>query len=599
MSNLHELDHSEPAPPRRDVPQFIKDGGLITERYQVRELIGRGGFGEVYRATDLLLKRQVAVKILYRKDETSDDLHEQNQSRFLNEARITAQLKHPALPVTYDFGTLPQGELFLVCELLQGLSLTEKLKQNKLAPLEALSMLEQVTGAIQIAHERGVLHRDIKPSNIFWVEGQHAEVAHYKVLDFGIAKQAEESDLTGLNLEETQVGGVIGSVRYLSPERLTPNSEYGPPSDLYSLGVVFFIALTQRLPYRGASMFDVGLQHLTAPIPQVEVPDILPAQRELLQSLINDLLAKSPQDRIQTAAELGDRITSLRAEWLTLAHLSESSLGGETLTATDAVHPALSSPTQKLSSHLNPPHPPLHTKTQPVFTSASPSRSRGRGGLSYLMISVVAALIGAIAWWGVDDAPAPESVAVDVISTAASHQDRASSLTTEAELSRSTRDQADKRSVKPLNERRDQRASKKSKESSERSSERSSKTSTKRRLVDRRARSKQKVKRPAQPKTSSSKSGQPTPQITLTFSLTPLKATYLKTDRISLNVKVNGGPAGEASKVKCQLTPTSLGQVRGRRLQLKGAGRGVVSCCVGATCKRRKLMVLDELLNEF
>ena len=331
MSNLNELDSVGSLSDKSQVQNLFAPQEMITDRYQAEEMIGRGGFGEVYRAMDLVLKRQVAIKVLYRKSSTSDSVHERNQSRFLNEARITAQLKHPALPVTYDFGTLPEGELYLVYELLHGIPLTQLIKQRKLTPKEAMCMLEDVAGAIQAAHDRGILHRDLKPSNIFCVMGEESEEIRYKVLDFGIAKQAQESDLSGIDVDATKVGGVVGSLRYLSPERFQPHAEYGPPSDLYSLGIVFFVALTQRLPYRGSSMFDIGLKHLTSPIPQIELAEIQPWQRDLLQDLINDLLAKSENDRIQTALELDRRVHMIREQWENMDPESLSTIDMEEL----------------------------------------------------------------------------------------------------------------------------------------------------------------------------------------------------------------------------------------------------------------------------
>ena len=594
MSNIYEIDQSEPSPPRRDLPQFARAGDLITDRYQAEELIGRGGFGEVYRATDLLLKRKVAVKILYRKAQTTDDLHEQNQSRFLNEARITAQLKHPALPITYDFGTLPQGELFLVCELLQGMSLTDLIRRGKLEPLEALNMLDQVAGAVQVAHDRGVLHRDLKPSNIFYVEGEREGGHHYKVLDFGIAKQAEQSDLTGINLDETRAGGVIGSVRYLAPERLKPDCEYGPPSDLYSLGVVFFIALTQRLPYRGSSMFDVGLQHITAPIPKLEIPTISLGRLDLLQGLLNDLLAKSDRERIQSATQLRERIEQIRADWDHEDETSAHALG-------DGVKTTLYSPNQTLST----PTEPLLDANADFYSTANiepPLVTPKRRSLSPIILGLLGvSLLGSGVWWSLGDpsstltdATKSEILDVEMNTTpediaSSDSQDVRRDSSQEREEAIGSRQQAHhpQPREKPRLESKLQRRSsskgrthKKSKRS-KRSSPRASKTQAKRNL------------------STSQTPSAIEPKVSLTLSLSPLKATYLKSDRVNLKVVVNGEVWRGGGQVKCTVKPSMIGQLQGRSLKLKSAGKGSVSCCVRQSCKRKKILVLNDMINEF
>ena len=169
----------------------LQHGMEVNRRYKIDHLIGRGGYGEVYKGIDQTLGREVAIKILYKQHEGDSERQRKEEQRFINEARITAQLIHSSLPITHDFGSLDcgNGEFFIVSELLRGHPLSDRISMSPLSVMEALECIIQSAGALAVAHARGVLHRDLKPSNIFCiVDESQPGIPIFKVLDFGIAR---------------------------------------------------------------------------------------------------------------------------------------------------------------------------------------------------------------------------------------------------------------------------------------------------------------------------------------------------------------------------------------------------------------------------
>ena len=188
-------------------PRF---GTIIAERYLVLDLLGQGGMGTVYRAQQLAMGRQVALKVLPRTLAQRD----QTAQRFIREARLTAGLRSPNTVTVHDFGRLPEGDLYLVMELVQGRPLDEILKQEgSLPPERVRHILVQACRSLEEAHGQGLVHRDLKPANVM-VERQSDGTDFAKVLDFGIAKLVRE-DASGLTAE----GTTLGTAAYMSPEQ--------------------------------------------------------------------------------------------------------------------------------------------------------------------------------------------------------------------------------------------------------------------------------------------------------------------------------------------------------------------------------------------
>ncbi|WP_329361008.1 serine/threonine-protein kinase [Streptomyces sp. NBC_01483] len=250
---------------------------LLADRYQLDELLGRGAMGEVWRATDQVLGRPVAVKLL-RADEATDI------ERFRLEAQTAARLNHSNLVGVYDFGS-HHGGLYLVMELVDGRSLAqERSMRGTLAPHEAAAIAAQVAAGLSAAHRQGVIHRDIKPANVMISTDRTV-----KITDFGIARFADDTAST-----LTATGKIIGTADYLAPERALGHPAQ-PASDVYSLGCVLYELLTGRPPFQGTTSIAVVQQHVNAaPLPPAQLRPEIP---QPLSDYLLHLLAKDPPHR--------------------------------------------------------------------------------------------------------------------------------------------------------------------------------------------------------------------------------------------------------------------------------------------------------------
>ena len=260
--------------------------GVLPERYANAQQIGRGGMGEIFRATDTALGRAVAIKVL-------DDRYAQDFSvrqRFTREALAVARLSgNPNIVTIYDVGE--QGDRpFIVMEYLAGGSLEQRLReQGAQSPAQALAWLEQAANALDAAHRNGVVHRDVKPANLLL--DVHGRV---HVADFGIASAAGMQSLT-------QTGTVLGTASYLSPEQASGETT-SAASDLYSLGVVAFELLTGRRPFEGDTIAQEAAAHVTGEVPSVQSFD--PQLPKALDAVFARALAKEPTSRFRSGAEL-------------------------------------------------------------------------------------------------------------------------------------------------------------------------------------------------------------------------------------------------------------------------------------------------------
>ncbi|MCJ8168048.1 serine/threonine-protein kinase [Atopomonas sediminilitoris] len=253
--------------------------------YQVHGRLGKGGMAEVYLATQLSLKRKVAIKVLLKADAEFSE-------RFVREGHILASLHHPAIITIYDIGQLSDGRHFIAMEFVAGGDLTQ-FKGQMLAPARALEILRQLASGLRVVHERGLVHRDIKPANILFRADGSAVIS-----DFGIAKElAVDSELT-------QFGIAVGSPAYISPEQAR-GEQIDARCDLYSLGVIWLEMLTGNNPFRGDNYTQTVLKHVQLPVPRLS--DGL----ALYQPLLDALLAKDPAQRLDSAATLLGRLSAL------------------------------------------------------------------------------------------------------------------------------------------------------------------------------------------------------------------------------------------------------------------------------------------------
>lgn len=281
----------------------MADTRLIQGRYRLHEVIGRGGMGEVWRATDEALGRRVAVKCLRplgpQRDPASLTVL---RERFRREARVAAALQHRGITVVHDFGE-SDGVLFLVMELLDGRNLSQLLGDNGKAPLpvdEVVEIAGQVADALAYTHRQGVVHRDLKPANIVRL-GDGA----VKICDFGIARFAADNGITS---RLTGTGIAMGTPHYMSPEQIGGGGEIDHRSDLYSLGCVLYEIATGVPPFDLEDTWAVLVGHRdTQPAPLRSLRPELPATLDLL---VLDLLAKAPEARPADATEIRTRLAT-------------------------------------------------------------------------------------------------------------------------------------------------------------------------------------------------------------------------------------------------------------------------------------------------
>ena len=271
-------------------------GVTLSGRYRLERLIATGGMGPVWEAVDSRLGRRVAVKVL--KQEFSSD--PEFLERFRTEARTVAMLNHPGIAAVHDYGeTDMDGEgrtAYLVMELVNGEPLNSVIKRTgRLSLRHALDMLEQTGRALQVAHAAGLVHRDVKPGNILITP-----TGQVKLTDFGIAKAVDAAPVT-------QTGMVMGTAQYIAPEQAL-GEDATAASDVYSLGVVGYEAVSGRRPFTGDGALTVAMKHIKetpAPLP----PDLPPNVRELIEIT----LVKNPGLRYRSGGQFADAVAAVRS----------------------------------------------------------------------------------------------------------------------------------------------------------------------------------------------------------------------------------------------------------------------------------------------
>ena len=395
-----------------DVPLDPLLGRVFEGKYRLDSRLGGGGMGTVYRATHLLIDRPVALKVLSQRfvgDQTA-------QQRFRREARAAGRMQHPNAVTVTDFGATEDGYLYIVMELLEGRTLRDLLAhEGPLDAARAVSIMLQACAAVGAAHEGGLIHRDLKPANIF-IEQRPNLPAIVKVLDFGVAKFAvEEHDDDYKTL--TQVGAIIGTPRYMSPEQCSGAAPLTPASDVYSLGIILYEMLTGTVPFTADTPLAVALKQVSeAPAPMKDAGVVVP---EKVEQLVLHALAKNPSQRPNDANELRQEIHEV-AETLGLEHADSGyapslevlrNVGTESPSGRLVIDLATLRQVQAAGTNVNASQPvaigaPAATAKRPDFdrlsvTLARPRFDRSRLAVAaiILIIAILGSAVLASRWW--------------------------------------------------------------------------------------------------------------------------------------------------------------------------------------------------------
>ncbi|MBN2717539.1 MAG: serine/threonine protein kinase [Deltaproteobacteria bacterium] len=346
-------------------------GKEILGQFRIVEKIGRGGMGAVYKAEQPAMDRVVAIKILHEKLAGRKDL----VSRFRREARAMSRLSHPNTVRVFLYGQLENtGQLYIAMEYLNGLDLAKNTRvEGPMDPQRAAKIMIQVLGALEEAHDVGVIHRDLKPENILLTcQGGIEDTP--KVLDFGLAKVQDQKMRPG-SMVLTRQGMVFGTPEFMSPEQAR-GEELDARSDIYSVGIILYEMLTGRLPFpRCKPMEYITHQINTPPIPVTERRPELNIPKEL-DAIIGKALEKDRNNRYQSAAEFAQALQVL---------LPVEEQSGP-MHAVPRVERAITQPVPQ---------------ERRLSTSAAPSSSSKQGqgkGLVIALLLIIVALLGVVAW---------------------------------------------------------------------------------------------------------------------------------------------------------------------------------------------------------
>ncbi|MCA9665154.1 MAG: serine/threonine protein kinase [Myxococcales bacterium] len=282
-------------------------GRVFEQRYELGELLGAGGLGEVYHARHARMGKAFAVKVLHPRFAQRDEV----LKRFEREAQVLSRLSHPTCVQVTDFGVTDHGP-YLVMELVSGQTLGDVLEDGGLELDEALEIVTAVLSGLEHAHAQGIIHRDLKPHNIMLVEDPVTKRRVPKILDFGLARlvQSDADSQQGLQ-QLTKTGIIVGTPSFMAPEQITPfaSNRLGPHTDIYAVGVLLYEMCTGERPFDGEDVFEVLEGHLrTVPRRPREIRPELPAA---LDDAVMRALQKKPEDRFPTAAAFSDALRAV------------------------------------------------------------------------------------------------------------------------------------------------------------------------------------------------------------------------------------------------------------------------------------------------
>ncbi|MBK6518926.1 MAG: serine/threonine protein kinase [Polyangiaceae bacterium] len=288
-------------------------GRTISDRYRIVEMVAMGAMGAVYKGEHLLMRKQVAIKVLHPEIEDFPEL----VARFEREAIAGAHVNHPNVASASDFGKFDGDSYFLILEYIEGTTLSDLIKQGPFEPLRAAKLARQLAAALGAAHLRGIVHRDVKPKNVMICEPSILETTArggdeeiVKLIDFGLAKVPVEKlsdvarDPAADSRELTNAGVVMGTVAYMAPETALGMSAVGPRSDFYALGIILYEMLSGTHPFDAVEPQKLFAAHCTLPPPPFKVRNPNVNVPEDLEAIVMRLLEKDPDHRFPDAESL-------------------------------------------------------------------------------------------------------------------------------------------------------------------------------------------------------------------------------------------------------------------------------------------------------
>jgi serine/threonine-protein kinase len=310
-----------------------RDGDVLDGKYKILRKLGEGGMGAVYAGEHVRLGKPIAIKVLH----AGASAHNETATRFEREAQAASRIGSDHIVEVFDIGTTPSGERFMVMEYLDGEPLRTRIRRlRRLRPVDLAPLAIQLLQGLHAAHAAGIIHRDLKPDNIFIVREKAGRKDFVKILDFGISKFAQVGADSGA---ATRTGTIMGSPNYMSPEHVQASSEVDARSDLYSVGIILFEAVTGKIPRKGGTFAELLFKVVYEPVPDPRTVE--PDLDEAFAAIVMKACAQRREDRYQSAPELIAALEAYLASAPALAQLGSSTIA---LDAQGAPAPAGSSP---------------------------------------------------------------------------------------------------------------------------------------------------------------------------------------------------------------------------------------------------------------